>query len=230
MKKLFASSLFFMIMSSLFPQTGTIKIVKAKPKIDTIIPWPKTRIVIIVHAGTNYTFKKNNKIGYQGGIAFGPGYKGVPYPHIYSIGLEYCVEEQNYHLSSWHKDLQAPVHFIANSGTRAEYLQVPFRVGSHLITGRASNLHMAFGLTPEYLLKIKNADQRLSYSDFRQYNLSGSVTLGMYFKRVYRIELTYAKDFFENLKDKNIYDSSGTITGKQKSKTNLVSLTISYGI
>jgi hypothetical protein len=218
-----------MVHYTLLSQTGTIKIQKAKPQKDTIVATPKTRIVVIANAGINYTLKKNTKIGYNFGIDLGPGNRG-PYSHLYSIGFEYCVEEQNYLLSAWDKEYMAPAGFVERSGTRSHYLKVPFKIGSHMMINRFSNLLLGLGLKPEYLLKTQNKDRRLSYSDLAQYNLSGLVSLGMYFKKVYRIEFSYSKDFFENLKDRNIYDSNGAVTGKQRSKTNLLSLTLSYGI
>ena len=100
---------------------------------------------------------------------------------------------------------------------------------SESIAFGASQILLSFGLTPEYLSKTKNQYGRLNYSDFNQFNLSGNVSLGFRIRIIY-LRFGYSKDFFENLKDVNIYNSVGEKIGKQKSKTNLLSLTLVYSI
>jgi hypothetical protein len=233
MKRFLNTLIFLFFLSDLFSQSGTIRI--AKPKKDTVIPapQPKTQIIIFGHAGSNYTFKNSRKAGYRAGISLGPGYRINPFSHIYSIGLEYCREEENHIASAWNSEQQTSASFIGSSGTSSDYLKMPFAIGAcgqvSTGSGRGGNFCLIATISPEYLLKTANADKRLGYSDLRQLNLSGSFTLGIILRSHYRIDVSYSKDFFDNLKDKNIYDASGNVMGKQRSKTNLLSLNITYG-
>lgn len=228
MKRFYSILVFVLILpAGLFSQTGTIRIAKPKPVAKDTVITRKVPLGISVHVSSNYTFKNNKKIGYEGGIAFVNGYPG---PHAYSIGLSYCVEEQYYQLSSYNRDLlQANIPF-SKSQNHSEYLKLNLKMGTALsfMASRAGgSAYFDLGLSPEYLLKTRDEHQRLNYADFRQYNLAGSITLGIPFKKS-NFTVTYSKDFFENLKDQKLYDSYGAVSGKQKSKTRLLSFSFCY--
>jgi hypothetical protein len=203
-----------------FSQTGTIKIAKPVKK-DTVINFKRPPLFTF-SAGANYTLKKNTKIGYEATVLF------RPYGHAFGIGIEYCQEEQYYELSAYNKDLMLPDNSFPKSQNRSQYLKLPLEFGCTVSIGGTGNFYYALMLKPEYLLKMKNENNRLEYTDFNQFNLAGGFTFGVRVKKHYRINLTYSKDFFENIKDRNIYNSNGGITGKQKTKTNLLSFSVSY--
>ena len=99
----------------------------------------------------------------------------------------------------------------------------------NIAIGARGRVYFTWGVTPEYLIKTKNQYGRLNYADFNQFNLSGYVALGTPLPKFnVKVYLSYSKDFFNNLKDNNVYNEQGIATGKQKSKTNLLSLSINY--
>jgi hypothetical protein len=210
-------------------QTGTIKIAKPKSeKKDTIIP-SRNKIIIIPSGGMNYTFKGNDKIGYEFGLALGSRPKNAS-AHRASIGLQYCIEQQYFRTSEYvneNGEIRSP---ITKLQSRFEYLKLPLECGGMAtFTGGSfsGRFLLKIKLVPEYLLNMNNNDGMLHYSDFRPFNLAGGFTLGTEFKH-FRIGLSYSKDFFENLKNQKIYDSTKMITGIQKSKTNLLSFSVTY--
>lgn len=229
MKHIFSILIFtFILHITLFSQTGTIRIAKPKPlpKKDTLII-PKRTFGILAHISGNYTFRANNKIGYEAGIALITRCSA-------SIGLSYCVEEQYYQLSSYNMAEQKPETPFFYSQNHSEYLKLPLEIGSNglIIGGIKSsitrNIYFGLGLCPEYLLKTKDEHERLKYGDFNQFNLAGSITLGITVKKNCRIGFTYSKDFFENMKDRKLYDVYGSATSKQKTKTKLLSFSVYY--
>lgn len=226
MKGLCFSILFFSLISiQLSSQTGTIKIVKpVTPKKDTVLPPSKRGIVITTGISGNYTFKGNNKFGYEAEVC-------IPIHNALFIGLKYCSENQYYQLSAFNKETATQEPAYARSENRSDYLKVPIVLMRDIQTGSRRHFLFSFGLVPEYLWKTKNQYGRLNYSEFNQFNLAGTISIGFpIFKNHYSININYSKDFFENLKDRNIYDQYGTTVGKQKSKTNLLSLSLSYFI
>lgn len=227
MKRLYFFILFIFISSTLlFSQTGTIKIVKPlTAKKDTVVTPRKKTITFTTSISSNYTFKGNNKFGYDAEVSF-------PFHNFLFIGLKYCNENQYYQLSPFNKETSKQEIAYSKSENKSDYLKIPITIKTSMGTKRGlSDFIFSFGLTTEYLLKTKNQYGRLNYSDFNQFNLAGTISLGFpIFRKNYSINVGYSKDFFENLKDRNIYDQNGAILGKQKSKTNLLSLSLSYYI
>ncbi len=226
MKRIYISILFLSLSSILlFSQTGTIKIVKPiSPKKDTVVTSPKRTIYITTSAASNYTFKGNNNMGYEAEVT-------IPFHNILFIGLKYSNENEYYQLSPFNKETFKQETPYQKSATKSEYLKLPIVVKEYYNIGKRGYFLFSFGLTPEYLIKTKNQFNRLNYSDFNKFNLAGTISIGHSILRKYcSINLCYSKDFFENLKDKKIYDPNGAIVGKQKSKTNLLSLSLSYYI
>lgn len=227
MKRLYFFILFIFISSTLlFSQTGTIKIVKpVPPKKDTVIAIPKKVITITTTITGNYTFKGNNKFGYDAEVSF-------PFHNVLFIGLKYCNENQYYQLSPYNKETLKQEIAYPKSENKSDYLKIPITIKTYMGANRGlSDVLFSFGLTTEYLLKTKNQYGRLNYSDFNRFNLAGTISLGIpIFRKNYSINVGYSKDFFENLKDRTIYDQNGAVLGKQKSKTNLLSLSLSYYI
>lgn len=232
MKQIFSTFILVLLQHFLFSQTGTIKIAKPVKKDTVITP---ERLRFIIHAGSNYTFKSNRKIDYAIGISSSQISFNNPNPsHFSSMGIEYCVEEQYFEISAYNKAKQMAETPYSKSQNHSEYLKVPLQLGITMILAGVNSknrgsLQFILGLKPEYLLKTKDENNRLVYSDFKQFNLAGSFTIGIPIKKHYRIDLGYSKDFFENLKDRNLYDPNGAITGKQKTKTNLLSISLNYG-
>jgi hypothetical protein len=226
MKKHYFIILFLLFISNLLlSQTGTIKIVK--PKKDTTLVL-KRSTVILVTIGSNYTFKGNNKFGFDGGITFpiiSPGH----YFNIYS-GLEYSHENQYYALSPYNKITSAQETPHSRSQNTSDRLKIPIGIMYHFVYGSAGYALLSAKVLPEYLLKTKDQYGRLNYSDFNRFNLAAGISIGIHVLRHYAINIGYSKDLFENLKDRNIYDQYGTAQGKQKSRTNLLSLSLSYHI
>lgn len=226
MKRLYFFILFIFISSTLlFSQTGTIKIVKPlTPKKDTIVTPRKKTITFTTSISSNYTFKGNNKFGYDAEVSF-------PYHNVLFVGLKYCNENQYYQLSPFNKETSKQEIAYSKSENKSDYLKIPIVFKYQILTGSRGRFLISLGLSPEYLLKTKNQYGRLNYSDFNQFNLAGTISLGFpIFRKNYSINVGYSKDFFENLKDRNMYDQNGAVLGKQKSKTNLLSLSLSYFI
>jgi hypothetical protein len=227
MKRHFSVIFCLLFNSFTFSQAGTIKVAKSEKK-DTMKVSGGT-LALSSHISCNYTLKNNQKIGYEIGVSGGQIFNQKKYSYL--IGLNFCTEEQYYTLSAFNPKEQKTEIAYANSQNHSTYLKLPVEIGATIRFSKKNAQYFGLGLSPEYLLKTKNEYHRLMYSDFYQFNLSGFFTLGIRILHQHaRISLTYSKDFFENLKDRNIYDSDGKITGKQKSKTDLVSFSISYGL
>ncbi|OFY84211.1 MAG: hypothetical protein A3F72_14380 [Bacteroidetes bacterium RIFCSPLOWO2_12_FULL_35_15] len=226
MKRLSFFILFYSLVPYfLFSQTGTIKIVKPlPPKKDTVVTPRKKAINFTTSISSNYTFKGNNKFGYDAEASF-------LFHNVLFIGLKYSNENQYYQLSPFNKETLKQEIAYSKSENKSDYLKIPIGFKYQILTGSQGRFLISIGLSPEYLLKTKNHYGRLNYSDFNQFNLAGTISLGIpIFRKNYSINVSYSKDFFENLKDKNMYDQNGAVLGKQKSKTNLLSLSLSYHI
>lgn len=224
-KKVYSAILILLLLVNYsVSQTGTIKIAKPPEKKETPIKQQKTRFAA-VSVGTNYTFKGINKVGYNAEVMF-----SVLNNHA-SLGLGYCNENQYYQLSPDNSDTLNSLQGFTKSENKADYIKMPFRIMYSLAVSARGRVYFTWGVTPEYLLKTKNQYGRLNYSDFNQFNLSGHIALGFPIRKLnLKVNLGYSKDFFNNLKDSNVYNDQGIATGKQKSKTNLLSLSINYTI
>lgn len=225
-KKAYSAILVLLLATNcLFSQTGTIKIAKPTvPKKDTVIPVKRYR-AIITSVSSNYTFKGINQLGYEAEVLVGF------LNNHYFVGLKYCNENQYYQLSPYNSETLLSETGYSKSENKSDYLKMPIGFSSFLAVGNRGRFYFSMAIVPEYLLKTKNQYDKLSYSDFNQFNLSGYVALGIPIRKLnLSVNISYSRDFFNNLKDKNIYNEQGAIIGKQKSKTNLLALSISYRI
>jgi hypothetical protein len=240
MKKLI-SYILVMVHITLLSQTGTIKIQKAKPqtKEPPVIVQPKRSNTAhcASYFGMNYTLKNNSKIGYEGGIVMRINRKDLQWgtmrktgslKRIFKLGLEYSVEHQNHFLKRSGENSEGFISQKAN--VHSQYLKIPMELGYYNSGVKTRCLYFGMGIKTEYLLKARTENEKLNNSGFNRLNLASTITAGYTLNSYLRLCLTYSKDFFENLKDRNIYDSNGAVTGKQRSKTNLLNLTLSYGI
>lgn len=208
--------------AQLVAQTGTIKIAKPKEsnsKKDSLPPekWFGTKL----YASSNYTFKGNDDFGFEAGISLGRYHQ--------RIGIEYCFENQYYQISSFDSIRQTNL----KSKNQSSFIKIPWSFGADNMTfgtmrgSRNTRINFLLGVAGEYLLAYKNEDDKLKINNFNRFNLSWHFQLGYSIKRV-GISLKYSHDFFQNLKDIRLYDISGNAIGKQKSKTNLLSFSLSY--
>lgn len=230
-KKAYSAILVLLLVTNcLLSQTGTIKIAKPPAtKKDTVIPQIRYR-AIITSVSSNYTFKGINQLGYEAEVQV--GFRN----NHYFIGLKYCNENQYYQLSPFNSVTHLSEIGYSKSENKSDYLKMPigistFMAGGGIAINNKGNIGFSMAIVPEYLLKTKNQYNRLAYSDFNQFNLSGYISLGIPIRKLnLHVNVSYSRDFFDNLKDKNIYNEQGVIVGKQKSKTNLAALSISYRI
>ncbi|HLC82625.1 MAG TPA: hypothetical protein VJI69_02265 [Bacteroidia bacterium] len=225
MNKAYSAILLLLLTNCLFSQTGTIKITKPTAiKKDTVIPQKSNR-AIITSVSSNYTFKGINKLGYEAEVLVGF------YNNHCFVGLKYCNENQYYQLSPYNSETLSIETGYLKSENKSDYLKMPIGFSGFMTTGNKGKFCLSMAIVPEYLLKTKNQYDRLSYTDFNQFNLAGYVSLGIPIRKLnLSVNLSYSRDFFNNLKDKNIYNEQGAKVGTQKSKTNLVALSISYRI
>ncbi len=232
MQKAYSAILVLLLITNcLFSQTGTIKIAKSPAaKKDPIAAQKNTRAMLFSFS-PNFTFKKNKKSG--GDIEALVGF----YNNHCFVGLKYCIEMEYYRLSPYNIKTLQPETAYSESQTESSYLKVPIGISTFMLEGagikmgKEIRLAYALALVPEYLLKTKNQYARLSYSDFNQFNLGGCASIGFHVKNPgLTMSVSYSRDFFENLKDRNIYNETGAVVDKQKSKTNLVAFSISYKI
>lgn len=234
MKRLYFTLFFTLTFSTiLFSQKGTIKIAKPIPtntestKKDT---FQKPQILtLIAELGPNYSFKGNNKVGYSAGLTFKPNVYNLGY-HAIFIGIQYTLENQYYQISAFNFHTSKAEKNYDKSENKSEYLKLPILFNANMNVGAKSDIRFSLGLTPSFLLKNQDQYERLKYQDFNQYNLSGNILLGVELLRNFYLCLSYSKNFFENLKDINIYNSMGEPIGKQNSKTKLLSLSLTYTI
>lgn len=210
-----------LLSNSLFSQQGTIKIAKPEKK-DSVISKPKY-YSLSAGVGTNYTFKKNNKVGYdfECGIFFSPWSTKVGY----FVGVKYSFENQYFQLSPFDSKTLQVTNGYSKSQNKTEYIKLPLIIRRWLPLG-PSGINFTIGVEPQYCLKNKN--DRLLTEDLNPFNLAGNIGIEIPIGKVYLFNFNYSRDFFENLKDRNIYNTAGEITGKQKTKTNLVSVGIKY--
>lgn len=228
MKKAYSAFLFLLLFSFVAnSQTGTIKIAKPPAaKKDTIIPPKKKYIGIGIDAGSNYTFKGIHQYGYYADIRF-------PTHHFLFWGLGYAHEIEYYSLSAYNKETLKPELAYTKSVNQSDYAKLDLGISYNMAVGARSNFYFMLCLEPQYLLQTKNQYGRLNYSDFNKFNLAGSVSIGVPIPLVHRrcsVHIRYSKDFIDNLKDKNLYNETGVAIGKQKSKTNLLSLSLSMNL
>ncbi|CAN5332706.1 hypothetical protein BH10BAC1_BH10BAC1_17930 [soil metagenome] len=227
MKKAYSTILFLLLISiSQVAQTGTIKIAKpaAPPtaKKDTIIP-KKKYIAIGFEAGSNYTFKSINQFGYYAELH-------LPTHHPLFFGIGYDHENEYYRLSPYSTETLKPALAYSKSENKSNYVKLQLGVSSHLSIGNSSHCYFLLALEPQYLLQTKNQHDRLTASNFNKFNLAGLISIGIPIKNRFSLNIRYSKDFIDNLKDKSIYNETGTVVGKQKSKTNLLSISLSANL
>ncbi len=226
MKKVYSTILFLLVICVCsVAQTRTIKIAKpaAPPKKDTVLPKKVKPYLWDFRAGSNYTFKGIDKVGYEAQVIFVRG--------AY-IGINYSHEIESYRVSAYNTEAQALQTPYSNSASSSDYIKIPFGVSTHMAIGNAKLsppvFYLTLGLAPSYLLKTKNESGLLNDSNFNKFNLEGNVQIGFPIRKHYAINIGYTKDFFDNLKDKLLYNELGEAIGKQKSKTNLLTLSVSY--
>lgn len=226
MKKTYSAFLFLLLFSfvSYSQTTETIKIAKPQPaKEDKIIP-QKRYMGIGLTAGSNYTFKGINQYGYFAEIHF-------PCHHLLFWGLGYAHENEYYRLSPYNTETLKPEQAYSKSENKSDYAKLDLGITYNMAIGARSNFYFLLCLEPQYLLQTKNQYGQLHYSDFNKFNLAGCVSIGIpLLQHRSSLHLRYSKDFIDNLKDKNIYNETGAIVGKQKSKTNLLSLSLTIGL
>jgi hypothetical protein len=232
MKQSFTLLLFvcFTFQIAMAQSTGTIKI--AKPKADpTVSPKPTPKILTIVpFVGANYALKQNKKFGWDGGLIFFPSFNKLQTNSEFGIGIEYSLQYQYYQLSSFNTKTSLAEIPFSKSENRQEYIKIPIQAMSPIHMGSHSIVLFVLEATPTYLLKNKNEFNRLTISDFNQFNIAATFGLGFSSIAHTKLYFSYSKIILNELKDKNLYDNSGLITGSQKSKTSLVSLSILYSV
>ncbi|MGZ4055934.1 MAG: hypothetical protein ACXVPU_13140 [Bacteroidia bacterium] len=219
--------IFFISLVTINAQTsGTIKVAKPVKK-DSVITSPSKRIYLQTFAGANYTFKKNNQIGWNARLTFIPNNY---HPCNYGIGIEYSIQYQYFQLSSYNTKTKSADTPYPRSQNKGEYIKIPLDIMYHILYGSRGNTVVFIEATPGYLFKDKDEHNRLNISDFNQFNLSGTFGLGFRLRGSLGIYLSYSRSFISELKDKNLYDITGQAIGSQRSKTRLLSLSILYGI
>ena len=220
MKKHDSILLFLSFISNfLVSQTGTIKVAKPAPKKDSVITQKAYRRIRL-EIGSNYTFKGINKLGVDAEVIF-------RLAHRTFIGLQYSYQNQYYSLSPFNTETLKQETISGKSENKQQYLKMPIGFSYYMNIGTQCTFNISPELAPEYLLSTSNQYGRLNYSKFHQYNVSGIISIGLRIRSRLSLNICYSKDFFENLKDRNMYNVTGTVVGKQKSKTNLISLSLS---
>ena len=169
--------------------------------------------------GGNHTFK-SFRPGYEAGVTF------FQRSHLVYYGLKYSSETKFYTTSP---DIDNSLCL-----NRSEYLKMPLgmMVTCPLIFTSGKVLYLSVGAEPKYLLKqTSKMGRRMHYTDFNPYNLALNAAVAIPFLQCrYSVTISYSRDLFNNLKDSNIYSGLDEVVAKQKSKTNLLSLTLSYRI
>lgn len=228
MKHLFTLFLFVCLLhNTALSQTGTIKIAKPSKK-DTVVK-KQTRLLILPFGGANFTFKQNDMLGWSAGMIFSRNKYQSAY-HYGGIGIQYSEQYQYFKLSPYNTKTQETDIAYYRSQNRSEYIKLMAAYRTNIIVGRNSSFSIDFELTPSYLIKNKNEHGRLDANDFNRFNLAGTVGLGMKFFWNTRLYVFYSKSFFNELKDQNLYDATGVKTGSQKTKTDLLTLSLRYSI
>ncbi len=226
-----------LIATTALSQTGTIKVAKPKP---TPKPIPQKEPVqpvqhqkaILINAAGNYALKDINKMGYEAEVL-------LPlWNNLFFWGIKYSHESEYYNLQPYDTETSTSAFAYSKSISESDYLKMPIGFSTFMVNHnvqisggrRTGNVCLSWGIAPEYLLKTKNQYGRLNYGDFNKFNLSGFAGIGIPIRQSFAINLNYSRDFFNNLKDNNIYNEIGTVVGKRKTKTNLVSISVSYRI
>lgn len=228
MQKAYSAILVLLLITNcLFSQTGTIKIAKPQAaKRDTVIA-PKRQRSVGISISSNYTFKGINQLGYDAEVL-------LPLAHGTFWGIKYSHENQYYNLSPYRTETLMPDLLSGKSENKSDYIKMPIGIWYNMSAGnmrrQLASFHLIIGLEGQYLFYTKNQYDRLKYADFKKYNLAGFVGIGIPFRNRVSINIRYTKDFFDNLKDKNIYNETGAIVGKQKSKTDLLSVSLGFAI
>lgn len=218
----------FIFPTLLCGQSGTIKIAKPKQEKEVIPPPSKNRIGIGFEAGTNYTFKKNDKVGYGAGILISPRTDRFYVPEL---GLAYSHEKQYFSLSGYNVETNTPQRAIARSQTTLDYLKLPiFLTYGHFVTGRSAGGHVAMGVIPKYLLKAANEDGRIRKEDLNEFNLAWCFKVRFPLGNRASLQIRYSKDLFENIKDRDIYTDTGAWINKQRSKTGLIEVSLASSL
>lgn len=209
--------LFFIITSCFgaLSQTRTIKI--SKPTVETQDSITvKRKYSVTAVTGVNYTFKKNNKVGYDLGVLF-PISTYKSYRRRYFVGIKYSQENQYF------KSIDLTVDNVQNN-----YLGMPIGIVKKLSLGAKTDLGLVLGLTPEYQVKLKS--DKLKDSHFNPFNVSANISLVFPIRNRFGIQVAYSKDIFGNLKSKNIYNLNGDKIGNQQSHTNLMTVALIFTI
>ncbi len=224
MKKVYSTFLLLLITAVSYSQTGTIRV--ARPMTDTrdTVPKPKQKrnVGYCITAGSNYTFKGIDQFGYEAAVL-------LPFVHRSYWGIRYSHENQYYNLSSYNSETGLTEPASKRSENKSDYIKIPLGYHYPMCVGNWRIFILNLGVEGEYLFNVKNQYGRLHYQDFRKYNLAGFLEVGFAFKRC-SINIGYTKDLFNNLKNNSIYDETGSAVGKQKSKTDMLSLSLSSTI
>lgn len=229
MKRIYSTFLLLGLLVNLgLAQTGTITIAKPpQPKKDTIAP-PAPISLRVIYLEGNYTFKGNNRPGIDAGFMLFP--KRIAH-NMLGVGLEWDYEQQYYLLSPFNNETMAPDIPYNHSQTKSSYLKLQGVFRYPITINRNGNLWFHTGIAGKYLLKTENEHHRLNYSDFHQYNMNWFFSMDVLFgKGHYAFGVKYSKDFFQNLKDRNIYNELGNAVGKINSKNQLLSVSLKYVI
>lgn len=222
--------------SSSFSQTGTIKVEKKTvEKIDTTkkvqLQDPTIRAIGISVAG-NYTFNDINKYGFETEVS-------IPFLDIFRFGIVYSRELNYQTLQPYDPELLSTAIHPTKSVVQSDYIKIPIGFSSFLADAnpsfssgsRSREFCVSLGLAPEYLLQTKDQFGLLEDSDFRRFNISiyGTVGIPLGYSN-FSVNLGYSHDFFNNLKNDKIYNTTGEVLGKRKSRTNTTTLSITYRI
>jgi hypothetical protein len=208
-------------------QKGTIKIKKPAepekelPQLET--PAPPRMQYCFIDAGANYTFKQNNKIGSYASLSYGGGGRSCC---GFSIGLGYSQENVLYGLSGYNSGTHVAEEAIARSHTESVFATLPIGVHGAFLNGRTVT-GFVLGIEPKYLLSVKNEHDRLGVSDMNRLNMAWKAKLIIPLGKRFDLGLAYSRDFFQNLKNRRIDSSLGTFMGFQRSKTGMVSISLS---
>lgn len=224
----FISILLFIFPVLLFGQSGTIKIAKPKAEKEAIPPPPKRGTVIRLEAGTNYAFKKNDKVGYGASVLVLPR---IDRFYVPEFGIAYSHEKQYFSLSGYDLETNTAQKAIARSQTTLDYIKLPiFLTYGHFATGSRVSGHVAVGVIPKYLLKATNEHGRILKKDLNEFNLAWCFKTIFPLGKQIGLQIRYSKDLFENIKNRDIYTDTGVWINKQRSKTGLIEVSLTCSL
>jgi len=220
MKKAFIFLIFSFLVVGVFAQNkGTIKVAKPVVK-DSVVKYKVYSYFF--SGGINYTYLKNNSVGYNCQIGY---FLSPNYFHRLSISVIYSKEYRYFNYFNFNNGKP----FIEKSQTALEYLKLPLHYSNSIVLGNRSGFLLNIGMGCKYLLAAKNP-AIYSYRNFNQFN--GYYSLEMAFRLFHRknllLNFSYNRDIFENLKDSKLYDENHNVIGKQKSRTTLTSISFVY--